>query len=601
MGTRVLARSLRFRVIPKPPTRVALAPELTLTVIGESQIDVGWILTDRTDADEIDVERATAPGGPYTLITSITTNNTTTGTFSDTGLTAATQYYYRLRSHILSGAQVPYSDYNEEESATTSAAALLNAPTGITVTTASQDADNLNVNGSWNAVTGALSYDYWWEASIEGGFESGSAGSPFNTTGLSVPSVTAITRQLHDDETVLVVAARNASGQGTPGRKAFLVLGNLKPPIFNSAVKNGDDVSLNFTDNPDSDKADKLSIERNVDAGAFSEIALLNLGAAQPQLIDVDRPAGSYIYRGRYRHVDTIQFSGYSAEKQVIIGAPPPSGYILGQQFDQMTSLNDLQLGNPGFDIRTVNNILFDDGTYQCLHMGGAPSGVRGLMYRYQAKPLDCVDQSLTTHANFGNLGGFYDLWCEADVVFSSNWTTANANCTNVNPDHKFIFAWPLPQSQVTSGSKRGEFKVGVGVNSFHITGMGGVSLATKVPKSVYQVNSPIAAPSIWDQQTHRVRCRFTLINNNGRWEDVCQSSVDGQILHSFRGIANQNIGTATYKRMYLGSNRNTGATEEMYVWWQSFYVFVSDPGWFSDLNTPIKDYANLGGGTYIE
>jgi hypothetical protein len=78
-------------------TTAALAAptSLTATVASASQINLSW--TDNTTYEtNYYVERATASGGPYTQVGSLGAN--VTG-YSDTGLTAGTTYYYRVRAY----------------------------------------------------------------------------------------------------------------------------------------------------------------------------------------------------------------------------------------------------------------------------------------------------------------------------------------------------------------------------------------------------------------------------------------------------------------------------------------------------------------------
>ena len=78
--------------LPLPP----VAPSsLTATAVSSSQIDLSW-----TDGESLDsvyiISRSSSPAGPFADIASQEVRFTT---FSDTGLTAETTYYYQVRAH----------------------------------------------------------------------------------------------------------------------------------------------------------------------------------------------------------------------------------------------------------------------------------------------------------------------------------------------------------------------------------------------------------------------------------------------------------------------------------------------------------------------
>lgn len=69
-----------------PPAQVT---GLTVATVSSSQLNLTWIANTESDLNHYNVSRGTVSGGPYTLIASPTANS-----YSDTGLTAATTYYY---------------------------------------------------------------------------------------------------------------------------------------------------------------------------------------------------------------------------------------------------------------------------------------------------------------------------------------------------------------------------------------------------------------------------------------------------------------------------------------------------------------------------
>lgn len=86
---------------------------LTATAISSSQINLNW--TDNSSAEDgFKIERR-IEGGTFSQIATVGANVTT---YSNTGLSANTTYYYRVRAYNTAG----NSDYSTEASATTQAA-----------------------------------------------------------------------------------------------------------------------------------------------------------------------------------------------------------------------------------------------------------------------------------------------------------------------------------------------------------------------------------------------------------------------------------------------------------------------------------------------
>jgi hypothetical protein len=99
-------------------TSAAAAPAapsgLSATAASSSQIDLSW--TDNSSNETgFKIERKTGSGGTYAQIATVSADVTS---YSSTGLTASTTYYYRIRAYNSNG----NSSYSNEASATTSAA-----------------------------------------------------------------------------------------------------------------------------------------------------------------------------------------------------------------------------------------------------------------------------------------------------------------------------------------------------------------------------------------------------------------------------------------------------------------------------------------------
>jgi len=119
-----------------PPTPPAAPSGLTATTVSSSQINLAW--TDQaSNEDDFKIERKTGAAGTYAEVGSVGANVTS---FSNTGLAASTEYFYRVLAHNTAG----NSAFSNEANATTqSPPTPPAAPSGLTATTVSSSQINL--------------------------------------------------------------------------------------------------------------------------------------------------------------------------------------------------------------------------------------------------------------------------------------------------------------------------------------------------------------------------------------------------------------------------------------------------------------------------
>ncbi|WP_256758962.1 glycoside hydrolase family 9 protein [Cohnella sp. WQ 127256] len=173
-------------VVPTPP----IAPTGLVAVSGNAQVALNW--TASGGATSYTVKRAATNGGPYTAVAT----GVTTTSYTDTGLTNGTAYYY-----VVSAVNAVGQSANSAQiSATPLAPTLPAAPTGLIAA-----AGNLQATLSWTASGGATSYNVK-QATTNGG--------PYTTvaTGVTANSYPAI--GLTNGTTYYyVVSAVNAIGE----------------------------------------------------------------------------------------------------------------------------------------------------------------------------------------------------------------------------------------------------------------------------------------------------------------------------------------------------------------------------------------------------
>ncbi len=143
-----------FTMVKGGPPPIAAPSNLTATAVSESQINLAW--TDNSgDESGFKIERKTGLSGTYAQIA---TPGAETTSYSNTGLTAGTTYYYRVRAYNGAG----NSSYSNEANATTSGSSgsgnlALNKPATASSTNGS--------NSPGRSVDGSTS-TYWRSGSL---------------------------------------------------------------------------------------------------------------------------------------------------------------------------------------------------------------------------------------------------------------------------------------------------------------------------------------------------------------------------------------------------------------------------------------------------
>jgi fibronectin type 3 domain-containing protein len=190
------ANSSEVNAIPTAPATPPAVPTGLQATAGNAQVILNWNAI--AGATSYHVKRS-ASSGTETQISAPVSNS-----FTDTGVTNGTKYFYVVSAVNSTGE----SANSSEVSATPTAPAVPPAtPTGLQAT-----AGNAQVSLSWNASTGATSYNVK-RSTVTGG--------PFNTTRASPTATNYVDGTVTNGTTYFyVVSAVNASGESANSAQA---------------------------------------------------------------------------------------------------------------------------------------------------------------------------------------------------------------------------------------------------------------------------------------------------------------------------------------------------------------------------------------------
>ena len=165
-----------------PPT-----PTNLVATAGNGQVGLSWSAS--SGATSYNVKRSTTSGGPYTTIASPTTTS-----YTDTGVTNGTTYYY-----VVSAVNTAGESANSSQVSATPQQPVPPPPTNLVAT-----AGNAQVGLSWSASSGATSYNVK---------RSTTSGGPYTT--IASPTTTSYTDTGVTNGTTYyyVVSAVNTAGE----------------------------------------------------------------------------------------------------------------------------------------------------------------------------------------------------------------------------------------------------------------------------------------------------------------------------------------------------------------------------------------------------
>lgn len=278
-----------------PPAVVILPPTaLSASTVSDTAIDLAW--TDNAaNEDNYEVERSLTGTDTWSLIATIAANSTS---YSDTGLTQATEYYYRVRA-VASGGQSTYSNVS---SSVTSSLPIA-APSGLINSVFSQSAILLNwTDNSDNETLFEI------ESSPDGigsWVLQQSVGANF--TAIYVTGLSASTLYFFR---IRAVNALAQSGYSNTTSGATFSAPIVNPSGLTAVAASATSINLNWVDNSDNETG--FEIERSL-TGIGAWPLLTTVGANVTSYSDTSlTPATLYHYR--VRAVNATVQSGYSNE-----------------------------------------------------------------------------------------------------------------------------------------------------------------------------------------------------------------------------------------------------------------------------------------------
>jgi len=297
------------------------APDgLSATTVSSSQIDLSW--TDNSsNEDGFKIERKTGSGGTYSQIATVGANETS---YNDTGLSAATTYYYRVWAYNTAG----NSSYSNEASATTQQN-LPAAPSGLSATAVSTSQINLawtdnsnNENGfKIERKTGAGG-TYSQIATV------GANVTSYNNTGLSASTTYYYRVRAYNDagnSGYSNEASATTPGQGPYGGTPWAIPGNIQAEDYDIG---GEGVAYHDTDSGNSGNAyrsEGVDIESTTDTGGGYNVGWIASGEWLEYTVNV-ATAGNYDFEVRVASQSTggtlhIEFNGANVTGSISFSA----------------------------------------------------------------------------------------------------------------------------------------------------------------------------------------------------------------------------------------------------------------------------------------
>jgi fibronectin type 3 domain-containing protein len=232
---------------------VTLAPPAGLTATpSDGQVSLSWGAS--VGATSYHLKRATVSGGPY-----FSAGCTTSNSFTDTGLTNGTTYFYVVSAAYTGGPDAGGESADSSQASATPQPATPPVPTGLTATPG-----DTQVSLSWNASTGATSYNVK-RATVSGG--------PYTTVASRTTTSYTDTGLTNGTAYFYVVSAVNSSGESSNSSQVSATPRPAIPPIPTGLAASAGDAQVGLSWNASSG-ATSYNVKRaTVSGGPYTTVA----------------------------------------------------------------------------------------------------------------------------------------------------------------------------------------------------------------------------------------------------------------------------------------------------------------------------------------
>ncbi|MBE9463997.1 fibronectin type III domain-containing protein [Dyadobacter subterraneus] len=322
--------------IPRPPG------SLTASAVSPNQINLTW-MDNADNEDGFELERST-DGVGFSKITDLGANTTF---YQNTGLSASTKYYYRIRSKNSAG----FSGYSNVADATTGEVAP-DAPQRLTATAVSTSQINL----SWADIS-ANETGFELERSTDGASYTKLIDLSPNTTSYQNTGLNAFTRYWYR------IRTKNAVGNSGYSNVADATTFDTPPtaPVeLAAAVISSSQINLSWKDQSANETG--FEIERSTDGASFSKIAEVSANTTTYQNTGLS-PATHYYFRVRaVNSANPSDFSNVAEATTVDVAPIPPARLAANAVSYQQIDLSwaDISTNETSFELeRSMDGTTF--------------------------------------------------------------------------------------------------------------------------------------------------------------------------------------------------------------------------------------------------